>query len=57
MQRQGDIIMCAMLALVIPQELKITKTRISRFIEAYIGLYMSSTLTCAVGLTGYTQMF
>ncbi len=29
--------MCAMLALVVPQELKITKSRISRFVEAYIG--------------------
>ncbi|PIL25467.1 hypothetical protein GSI_13357 [Ganoderma sinense ZZ0214-1] len=34
---EGDIIMCAMLALILPQELKITKSRVARFVEAYIG--------------------
>ena len=29
--------MCAMLSLILPQELKITKSRVARFVEAYIG--------------------
>ncbi len=40
--------MCAMLALVVPQELKITKSRISRFVEAYIG-----SSTCFLLLLSY----
>ncbi|RPD58851.1 hypothetical protein L226DRAFT_493796 [Lentinus tigrinus ALCF2SS1-7] len=45
---EGDIIMCAMLALVVPQELKITKSRIDRFIEAYIEILSRLRLhTCA----------
>ncbi|TFK81768.1 hypothetical protein K466DRAFT_501579 [Polyporus arcularius HHB13444] len=45
---EGDLIMCAMLALVVPQELKITKSRISRFVEAYIEVLSRLRLhTCA----------
>ncbi|KAI0644296.1 hypothetical protein C8Q79DRAFT_139375 [Trametes meyenii] len=33
---EGDIIMCAILALVVPVELKIKKSRVARFIESYI---------------------
>ena len=29
--------MCAMLSLILPQELKIAKSRVARFVEAYIG--------------------
>lgn len=35
---QGDIQMCTMLSLVAPEELKITKSRLIRFLEAYIGM-------------------
>ena len=34
---KGDIIMCAMLVLVAPRELKVPKSRVARFVEAYIG--------------------
>lgn len=37
---QGDIQMCTMLSLVAAEELKISKSRLERFLEAYIGLYI-----------------
>ncbi|KAM5544402.1 hypothetical protein V8D89_002062 [Ganoderma adspersum] len=45
---EGDIIMCAMLSLILPQELKITKSRVARFVEAYIDILTRLRLhTCA----------
>ena len=35
--RKGDVIMCAMLAMVVPAELKLARSRIARLVEAYIG--------------------
>ena len=34
---QGDIQMCAMLALVAADELHISKPRVTRFVEGYVG--------------------
>ncbi|KAJ8489981.1 hypothetical protein ONZ51_g2575 [Trametes cubensis] len=45
---EGDIIMCAMLVLVVPRELKVAKSRIARFVEAYIDILARLQLhTCA----------
>ncbi|KAH9910400.1 uncharacterized protein BXZ73DRAFT_93801 [Epithele typhae] len=33
---EGDVIMCAMLSMIVPKELKVVKTRVARFIESYI---------------------
>ncbi|KAH9855271.1 hypothetical protein C2E23DRAFT_774286 [Lenzites betulinus] len=35
---QGDITMCALMALVVPEELKIAKSRVARFVEGYIDI-------------------
>ncbi|KAI0819575.1 hypothetical protein BC628DRAFT_1491791 [Trametes gibbosa] len=35
---QGDITMCAVMAIVVPEELKVTKSRVARFVEAYIDI-------------------
>lgn len=37
----GDVQMCAMLSLVVPEELHITKQRIARFVESYVGMCIS----------------
>ncbi|KAI0766904.1 hypothetical protein BD413DRAFT_567976 [Trametes elegans] len=43
---EGDIIMCAMLSLVVPDELRIPKSRVGRFVEAYIGRSYRSPREC-----------
>ncbi|KAI8974589.1 hypothetical protein BD414DRAFT_498136 [Trametes punicea] len=45
---EGDVAMCAVLSLVIPEELRITKSRLARFVEAYIEILNRLNLhTCA----------
>jgi len=41
---EGDVQMCSMLAAVAPQELKVEKRRVTRFLESYIGSFSSSEL-------------
>ena len=47
--------MCAMLSLILPKELKIAKSRVARFVEAYIGQSMTHCVVLA-NLTGFTDI-
>jgi WD repeat-containing protein 24 len=38
---EGDVQMCAMLSVVAPNELRVKKWRIARFLESYLGLFSS----------------
>ena len=38
---EGDVQMCAMLSVVAPNELRVEKWRIARFLESYLGLFSS----------------
>jgi hypothetical protein len=41
---EGDVQMCSMLAVVAPQELRIEKHRVARFLESYVGSFDCSEL-------------
>lgn len=41
---QGDVQMCAMVALVAPRELRISRLRVTRFLDSYIGVLDRSLL-------------
>jgi hypothetical protein len=41
---EGDVQMCSMLAVVAPQELKVEKRRVARFLESYVGSFCCSEL-------------
>ncbi|KAI1785177.1 hypothetical protein LXA43DRAFT_929347 [Ganoderma leucocontextum] len=54
---EGDIIMCAMLSLALSQELKIAKSRIARFVEAYIEILSRLRLhTCAAYIRKFANV-
>ncbi|EIW58869.1 uncharacterized protein TRAVEDRAFT_65085 [Trametes versicolor FP-101664 SS1] len=54
---QGDIIMCAVMALVVAEELKISKSRVARFVEAYIEILSRLRLhTCAAYLRKFSPV-
>ncbi|KAI0628217.1 hypothetical protein C8Q77DRAFT_1150372 [Trametes polyzona] len=40
----GDVMMCAVMALVVPQELRLSKSRVARFVEAYIDILIRRRL-------------
>ncbi|KAF8886054.1 hypothetical protein CPB84DRAFT_1787859 [Gymnopilus junonius] len=54
---EGDVQLCAMLSLVAPNELRISRTRASRFVESYIELLTRLRLhTCAAYLRKYCEI-
>ncbi|KAI0741856.1 hypothetical protein C8Q80DRAFT_1196599 [Daedaleopsis nitida] len=54
---EGDVIMCAMLALVVPEELKISKIRTAQFVEAYIEILSRLRLhTCAAYIRKFVSV-
>ncbi|OSD00134.1 hypothetical protein PYCCODRAFT_1414786 [Trametes coccinea BRFM310] len=54
---EGDVIMCAMLSLVVPEELKISRQRVTRFVEAYIDILNRLRLhTCAAYMRKFVPL-
>ncbi|PPQ63564.1 hypothetical protein CVT24_004861 [Panaeolus cyanescens] len=54
---EGDVQMCSMLALVAPEELKISKFRATRFLDAYLDLLNRLRLyTCAAYIRKYCHV-
>ncbi|KAI0351880.1 hypothetical protein OH77DRAFT_1498292 [Trametes cingulata] len=54
---EGDIIMCAVMSLVVPEELKVPKSRAGRFVEAYIEILTRLRLhTCAAYLRKFVDV-
>ncbi|KAI9063837.1 hypothetical protein FKP32DRAFT_1571226 [Trametes sanguinea] len=54
---EGDVIMCAMLSLVVPEELKISRLRVARFVEAYIDILNRLRLhTCAAYMRKFVPL-
>ncbi|CDO68173.1 hypothetical protein BN946_scf184938.g25 [Trametes cinnabarina] len=54
---EGDVIMCATLSLVVPEELKIPKLRVARFVEAYIDILNRLRLhTCAAYMRKFVPL-
>ena len=48
--------MCAMLSLILPKELKIAKSRVARFIEAYIGQSVTHPVVLALLMDFYRYL-